>query len=72
MIWKILTIIFILMILGISVALYIQQTETYNFKDFKIRKVQLDSISSTFEDEYYSFIVCDIDKDKCIKIGNIG
>lgn len=61
--WKITVVFLILVILGLSIILYKQHIETYNFGEFEIKKNTVDEITKTVGNE---FTVCNFE-DRCIK-----
>lgn len=68
-IWKLLTIIFIIIIVGFFVNMYIERQQTYNFGDIKITKNQIENFAENVGDP---FIICNIAGKNCVRIGKIN
>lgn len=67
-IWKITSIIFIVMIFGLSLNLYSNSNETYDFENFEIKKSTLDNIAEEIGE---FFVICDIDTNNCLSFGKL-
>jgi len=66
--YKILSIVFILIILGLSINLYNKQ-QTYDLGVFEIKKSQLNELSEAVDNN--NFLLCQINQNKCVRINKI-
>ena len=66
--WKILSIIFIVVVIGLSINLYVQN-QKYNLGGLEIKKTQLNGISDVVGNDY---VICDMESNKCSIVRGIG
>lgn len=68
--WKVISIIFIVLIIFLSTFLIIRKNQKYNFGNFEIKKSQFNNIANFMEGKSKGFIICDIETDKCVRISS--
>jgi len=69
--WKYATIIFILLICFLSITLYMQSKNVYNFGGFEISKTTLNSLTSNI-DTSQPFRLCDLQTSKCVILQGVS
>ncbi len=70
-IWKGVTILLLILLLGLAALLYIDSTSYYDYGKFKIKKTTLKDLTG-YIDDTKPFVLCDIKQDECVKLGRIG
>ena len=68
-IWKIATIIEIVIIISLLGIIF--DNQNYEFAGFKIPRDSFSKLSKAIEKEYSSFVICNIHEDKCISVASL-
>ena len=68
-IYKIISVVFIMMLLGLAFLIYRQSQATYDFGVVKIKKSSVNAISETMDDK--PFKICEMESNQCVVIGRI-
>ena len=68
-IYKIISVVFIMMLLGLAFLIYRQSQATYDFGVVKIKKSSVNAISEAMDNKL--FRICEIESNQCVVIGRI-